>query len=168
MKHLINATTLVLGLVCASGVSAAQNETHATTMRNVNVNAVLPYDTYVADLGTGFALQAMVGHNHRQFVRARRAAEGSELLRKRGLATQPLVAVAVDDSLAPAVAKQFQLFDANKQTIAIVNLYCKRVVPSGGPHCRLVRLPISGNQASQSLAATQAKYLQVAEVEPRD
>lgn len=168
MKHLINATTLVLALACAGGVSAAQDETQTTTMRNVTVNAVPQYETYVADLGTGFALHALVGHTHRQFVQARRAAEGSESLRQRGMATQPLVAVAVDDSLASGVAKQFQLLDADNQTIAIVNVYCKRAVPSGGPHCRLAPLPISTNRGSQSLAATQAESLQVAEVDLRD
>jgi hypothetical protein len=46
-------------------------------------------------------------------------------------------------------------------------VYCKRAVPSGGQHCRLASLPIATSEGSQSLAATQAKYLQVAEVNLR-
>lgn len=146
----------------ARGVSAAQDKTQATTMGNVTVNEVPQYETYVADLGAGFTLQALVGHSHRQFVEARRAAGRLESQRKQGMATQPLVAVAIDNSLAPGVAKQFQLIDADNRTIAVVNLYCKRAVPSGGPHCRLT--PLGG----QSLAATQAEYLRVAEAELKD
>jgi hypothetical protein len=75
--------------------------------------------------------------------------------------------VAVDDSSGPGVARQFQLLDADNVTVAIVNVYCKRAVPSGGQHCRLASLPIATSEGSQSLAATQAKYLQVAEVDLR-
>lgn len=169
MKHLINATTLALGLVCAGGVSAAQDETQATTMRNVNVNAEpAQYETYVADLHTSFTLHALVGHTHRQYVQARQTAERSESLRKRGMATQRHVSVAVDNSSGPGVARQFHLLDGDHQTIAIVNVYCKRIVPSGGPHCRLDPVSIRASRSSQSLAATQAEYLQVAEVDQRD
>ncbi|GGY17725.1 hypothetical protein GCM10008098_06810 [Rhodanobacter panaciterrae] len=168
MRHLISVTTLVLGLACVGGVSAAQDQTQATNMRNVTVNAVPQYETYVANLDAGFALHALVGHTRRQFVQAERTAERSESLRKQGMATQPLVAVAVDDSSGPGVARQFQLLDADNETVAIVNVYCKRAVPSGGPHCRLDPLPNGTGRGSQSMAATQAKYLQVAEVDLRD
>jgi hypothetical protein len=167
MRHLISAITLALGLACVGGVSAAQDETQATNMRNVTVNAVPQYETYVANLDAGFALHALVGHTRRQFVQAQRTTERSESLRKQGMATQPFVAVAVDDSLGPGVARQFQLLDADNVTVAIVNVYCKRAVPSGGQHCRLASLPIATSEGSQSLAATQAKYLQVAEVDLR-
>ena len=70
MRHLISATTLALGLACVGGVSAAQDETQATNMRNVTVNAAPQYETYVADLDAGFALHALVGHTRRQFVQA--------------------------------------------------------------------------------------------------
>lgn len=167
MRYLISATTLALGLACVGGASAAQDQTQATNMRNVTVSAVPQYETYVADLDAGFALHALVGHTRRQFVQAQRAADRSESLRKRGMAAQPLVAVAVDDSLAPGVARQFQLLDADDVTVAIVDMYCKRAVPSGSPHCRLASLPIATSEGRQSVAATQAKYLQVAEVDLR-
>lgn len=168
MKHLINTATLALGLACAGGVSAAQDETQATNMRNVTVNAAPQYETYIANLDAGFALHALVGHSHRQYLLASRTAERSESLRKQGMATQPLVAVAVDASRGPGVAKQFQLLDADKETIAIVNVYCKRAVPSGGPRCRLAPLPMGTGRGSQDLAAMQAPYLRVAEVELRE
>ena len=169
MKHLINATTLALGLICAGGVSAAQDETQATTMRNVNVNAVpAKYETYVTDLHTGFMLHALVGHTHRQYVQARQTTERAESLRKQGMATQRHVSVAVDDSSGPGVARQFRLLDADHQTVAIVNVYCKRAVPSGGPHCRLDPLPVWSSRGSQSLARTHGESLQVAEVDLRD
>lgn len=169
MRHLISVTTLALGLACVGGVSAAQDVTQATNMRNVTVNAVpVLYETYAADLDAGFTLHALVGHTRRQFVQAQRAAERSESLRKRGMATQPLVAVAVDDSSGPGVARQFQLLDADNETVAIVDVYCKRAMPSGGPHCRLAPLHIGTGRGGQSMAATQAKYLQVAEVDLRD
>jgi len=168
MRHLISATTLALGLACVGGVSAAQDETQATNMRNVTVNALPQYETYVANLDAGFTLHALVGNTHRQFAEAKRTADRSESLRKRGMATQPLVAVAVDNSSGPGVARQLQLLDADNVTVAIVDVYCKRAVPSGDPHCRLAPQPIGTGRGSQGLATTQAKYLQVAEVALRD
>ncbi|WP_426700130.1 hypothetical protein ACPPVV_12045 [Rhodanobacter sp. Col0626] len=168
MKHLINATTLALGLVCAGGVSAAQDEiqTQATNMRDVTVNAG-QYETYSADLDTGYTLHALVGNNHRQYVQARRAADSSEALRKSGIAAPAHIAVAIDNASGPGVARQIRLIDPARNTVAIVNVYCKRVMPSGGPRCRLDPLPMSAS-SSQRLASAQAEYLQIAQADLRD
>ena len=168
MKHLIIATTFTLGLICAGGISAAQDETQtqATTMRGVTVNA-LPgqYETYVANLDTGYTLHALVGNTHRQYVQARRSADRSESLRKRGIAGPAYIAVAIDNASAPGVAKQIRLIDPAHDTVAVVNLYCKRVMPSGGPRCRLDPLPMLTSIYSERQASTQAEYLQIAEVD---
>lgn len=167
MRHLIRATSIAIALASVGGVSAAQDETRTTTMRDVNVNA-LPgaYETYVADLRTGYTFHALVGHSHRAYVQARREAERSESLRKRGLATQPYVAVAVDDSTGPGVARQFQLIDGNRRTVAIVNVYCKQSMPSGAPRCMTAPFIVGG--ASQDLAATSIRDLTLAEVARAD
>jgi hypothetical protein len=169
MKHLINATTLAFGLICAGGASAAQDETQtqATDMRDVTVNAVPgQYETYRADLDTGYTLHALVGNTHRQYVQARRTADSSESLRKRGIAVP--IAVAIDNASGPGVAKQIQLIDSARNTVGIVNVYCKRVMPSGGPRCRLAPRPMSTSRYGQSLASTQAGPLQIAAVSLRD
>src|SRR5690348_10096709 len=108
MKHLINATTLAFGLICAGGASAAQDQAQTTNLRNVTVNAVPgQYETYVADLHTGYSLHALVGNTHRQYVQARRATEQSEAVRQSGTAVSS-VAVAIDNSAGPGVARQIQ------------------------------------------------------------
>jgi hypothetical protein len=165
MKHLIHATTLAFGLICTGAVSAAQDET--TNMRDVTVHAVPgQYETYSAELQTGYALHALVGNTHRQYVQARRAADESESLRKRGNFVP--VAVAIDNASGPGIARQIQLIDAARNTVAIVNVYCKRVMPSGGARCRLHPLPMSINRDGQSLASTRSAYLQIAQVDLRD
>ncbi|MEP7184345.1 MAG: hypothetical protein ABI767_00790 [Rhodanobacter sp.] len=166
MKHLINATTLVLALACVGGVSAAQDKTRTTNMRNVTVNELpVQYETYVADLHMGYTLQVLVGHAHRHYVQAQRAAEKSEALRMRGTALQPIIAVAIDDSSGPGVARQIQLTNSAQETVAIVNVYCKRAVPSGGPHCKLAPLPMRTTTDNQRLASMQAGNLQLVEVD---
>jgi len=167
MKHLINATTLAFGLICAGGASAAQDQAQTTNLRNVTVNAVPgQYETYVADLHTGYSLHALVGNTHRQYVQARRATEQSEAVRQSGTAVSS-VAVAIDNSAGPGVARQIQVFDPARNTVAIVNVYCKRAVPSEGPHCALATLSMQNGNGNQSLASTQAPYPQVAEVDIR-
>lgn len=170
MKHLIN-TTLAVGLICAGGASAAQDEiqTQATTMRDVTVNAVPgQYETYRADLDTGYILHALVGNTHRQFVQARRAANESESLRQRGIASPAHVAVAIDNASGPGVARQIRLIDPAWNTVGIVNVYCKRVMPSGGARCRLDPLPMSTSRYNERQASAQAEPLQIAQVNLRD
>jgi len=167
MKHLINATTLALGLFCAGGVSAAQDQTQPTNLRNVTVTAIPgQYETYVANLHTGYTLHALVGNTHKQYMQARRAADQAEAVRKSG-APVTHVAVAIDNSAAPGVARQIQVFDPARNTVAIVNVYCKRTMPSGAARCALApRLMQAGNEG-QRVASTQAGSLQVAEVNLR-
>jgi hypothetical protein len=138
MKRLIIATTIGLGLACAGSVNAVQDETHATNLQTFTVIAPPgQYETYFVDLHTGYGLEALVGNTHSQYVQAERAAERSEALRKLGIAPQPFVAVAVDNSTGPGVAERFLLMDSAQNTVAIVDVYCKRAVPAGGKHCQL-------------------------------
>lgn len=170
MKYLIHVTTFALGLACAGGVSAAQDEpqTRTTTMRDVTVNAMpARYETYVAHLRTGYALHALVGNTRRQFVQAQQAADRSEFLRRQGIAGPPHVTVAIDNSQG-GVARQIQLIDGARETVAIVNVYCKRVVQAGGERCRLAVQPMWNDRASRRLAATPPGELQLAALEPRN
>lgn len=169
MKHLIIATSIALGLACVGSVGAAQDETQTTNMQNVTVTEVPgQYETYVADLHLGYGVEALVGNTHRQYVKAQRVAERSEALRMQGIAQQPLVAVAIDNSSDPGVARQIQVVDPVQDTVAVVNVYCKRVVPSGGEHCMLAPLPVSNSTYSQRLASRQVGRLQLAEVDLHD
>jgi hypothetical protein len=139
MNRLIIASTIALGFACAGSISAAQDQIQATNLQNLNVTApVGQYETYFLDLPTGYGLEALVGNTHVQYVQAERAAERSEALRKRGMvASQPFVAVAIDNSTGPGVAKRVLLMDSSQSTVAIVDVYCKRAVPVGGKHCQL-------------------------------
>jgi hypothetical protein len=168
MKHLINATALAVGLICAGGVSAQdETQTQATNMRDVTVNAVPgQYETYKADLDTGYTLHALVGNTHRQFVQARRMADSAQSRRKRGIAAP--IAVAIDNASGPGVAKQIQLIDPARNVVGIVNVYCKRVMPSGGARCRLDPRPMSTSGYGQRLASTQAEPLKIAAVNLRN
>lgn len=169
MKHLIIATTIALGLACVGGVNAAQDETRTTNMQNVTVTETpAQYETYVADLHIGYGLEALVGNTHSQYVQAQRAAERSEALRLRGMAQQPLVAVAIDNSSGPGVARRILLTDSAQDTVAIVDVYCKRAVPSGDAHCTLAQ-PMWTNTYSQRLASRQVVgQLQLAEADLHD
>jgi hypothetical protein len=139
MKSLIIASTLALGLACAGSISAAQDQIQATNLQNFTVTAPAgQYETYFVDLHTGYGLAALVGNTHSQYVQAARAAERSEALRMHGMASQPLVTVAIDNSDGPGVAKRFLVSDSMQNTVAIVDVYCKRSVPlGGGKHCQL-------------------------------
>jgi hypothetical protein len=100
-------------------------------------------------------------------MQARRAADKSESLRRQGLALQPLVSVAIDNSSGPGVARQVQLINAAGETVAIVNVYCKRTVPSGGAHCRMDPRPTRASASDQRLASTQAGDLPLVVVNSR-
>jgi hypothetical protein len=168
MKSLTRATTLAFGLVCAAGASAAQDQRQATNLRDVTVYAVPgKYDTYVANLHTSYTLHALVGHTHRQYVQARRAAEASESARMRGLPSSH-VAVAIDNSSGPGVARRILLIGPDGNTVAIVNVYCKRSMPSGAPRCNLAPQVMQAGNDGQRLASAQAPYPQVAQVSLRD
>jgi len=168
-KQLVIATTVALGLAGACSVGFAQDETQTTNMQKVTVTlAPGEYETYVADLNLGYGLEAHVGNTHRQYMRAQRAAQSSEALRMSGMSQRSLVTVAIDNSSAPGVAKQIRLIGPARDTVAIVNVYCKRVVSSGGKHCLLTPLTVRGNTYSQRLASTQAGRLQLAEVDLHD
>ena len=146
MKRLIIATTIALTLACAGSISAAQDETHATNLPNFTVTAPPgQYETYFVDLHTGYGLEAFVGNTHSQYVQAAQAAERSEALRKRGIAAQPFVAVAIDNSTGPGVAKRVLLFDSTQSTVAIVDVYCKRAAPAGVKHCQLYPRQVQAN-----------------------
>lgn len=168
MKKLITATTIALAFTCVGGVSVAQDQdqTRTTNMQNVTVTQVpAQYETYLANLDAGFNFQAVVGSTRRQFVQAQRVVDKSETLRMRGLANQPVVSVAIDNSSGPGLAKQIQLINSAHETVAIVNVYCKRQIPSGGAHCRLAPRPMQTNMNSPSLASAQAEPLQLVQVD---
>ena len=168
MKKLIIATTIALGLASVGGVSVAQDQTQATRLQNVVVTGVpTPYETYVTNLHTGYQLQALVGHTHKRYLQAQRAADQSETLRRQGLALQPLVSVAIDNSSGAGVARQIQLINAAHETVAIVNVYCKRAMPSGGPRCRLAPQPTRASMSDQRMASTEAGDLRLAVVAVR-
>ena len=157
-------STLAFGLICVAGSSAAQDQMHTTTLRNVTVNAVPgQYESYVADLDTGYALRALVGTTHRQFVQAKRAADRSESVRRSG-AFATNIAVAIDNSSGPGLARQIQLLDPDRNTVSIVNVYCRRAVVAGDPHCALVPMPTQTGNAGVRLTSTQAAFPQVVEV----
>jgi hypothetical protein len=137
MKRLIIATTIALSLVCIG--SAAQDAIQTTNLQHVTVNAPPgQYETYIVDLHMGYGFEAFVGNTHREYMQAQREAERLEGLRKQGMARRPLVSVAVDNSTGHGLAKQFQLIDASRNTVAIVNVYCKQFVRSGGNRCEVV------------------------------
>lgn len=138
MKRLLIAMTIALGLAGVGSSSIAQDQTQATNLQNFTVTAPAgQYETYFLNLPTGYGLKALVGNTHRQYVQAERAASGWEGLRKQSVAPQPFVAVAIDNSTGPGVAKRFLLTDSVQNTVAIVDVYCKRVAPEG-KRCRLV------------------------------
>ena len=138
MKRLITAATIALSMVCAGSISAAQDQIQATNLQHFTVTAPTgQYETYFVDLDTGYGLEALVGNTHSQYVQAEQMAERSEALRQAGVAPQPLIAVAIDNSINAGVAKRFVVSDPAESTVAIVDMYCKRVVPAGAKHCQL-------------------------------
>lgn len=152
MKHPILAATVTLGLACVASASAAQDQT--TELQNVTVTGTqVPYAIYVVDFDMGYGLQAYVGHTHQKYMQAQRAAAKSEALRKQGLAQSPYVTVAIDNS-GFGVARQIQLIDADRNTVAIVNVYCKGVAPAQGSRCMLISQPVPNNTYRPRVAST--------------
>jgi len=169
MKRLIIATTLALGLACVGSASVAQDGSRTTNLQNVRVAAAQgQYETYVVDLHAGYQLEALVGNTHRQYLQARRAAESSEALRKRGGAPQPLVAVAFDNSFGHGIARQIQLSGPAQGTVAIVNLYCKQAAWEGGHRCRMVSQRLWNQASDHSLASRQVERLPLAVADLHD
>ena len=167
MKKLTVATTAVLGLICVAGVAVAQDQTQTTEMQNVTVTGVpATYETYAADLQTGYQLRALVGSTRKHYLQAQRAADTSEALRRQGISMQPVVAVAIDNSAGPGVARRYQLINAARETVAIVDMYCKRVVPAGSPRCHMAPRLTGGDGSAERLASIPMAQLQVAEVSP--
>lgn len=166
MKRPIIVTTIALGLACIGASSTAQDTSRTTSLQHVTVTAVPgQYETYVVNLNTGYGLEALVGNTHKQFMQAQRAVENSEALRKQGMAQSPFVAVAVDNSSGPGLARRILLFDSNQNTVAIVDAYCKQAAPAGGKHCQLISRPVSANASGQSLASREIGQLHLAEVD---
>ena len=138
MKRLLIAMAIALALACVGSTSVAQDQTQATNLQNFTVTAPAgQYETYFVNLPTGYGFKALVGNTHRQYVQAERAAESAEVLRKLGMVSQPFVAVAIDNSTGPGVAKRVLLTDSGQNTVAFVDVYCKRIAPEG-KRCRLV------------------------------
>lgn len=163
MKRLIIATTVALGLVCVGSTSVAQDGSRTTNLQNVRVTAAQgQYETYVIDLHAGYQLEALIGNSHRQYMQAQRAAESSEALRKQGKALQPLVAVALDNSSGPGIARQIQLNDPVQGTVAIVDVYCKQAAWEGSHRCRMAPQRVWNETSDQSLASRQLEHLQLA------
>lgn len=158
MKSLIIASTFSVGLACAGSISAAQDQTQATSLQNLTVTAPIgQYETYVVDLHTGYGLAALVGNTHSQYMEAARAAERSEALRKMGVAQQSLVTVAIDNSSNPGVARRILVTDSAQGTVAFVDVYCKRAMPEGGKHCQLFPGGIRPTHSQSVASAPQLK-----------
>lgn len=166
MKRAIIATTIALGLACASGVSVAQDQSRAANLQHVTVNAVPgQYETYVVDLNRDYGLEVLVGSTRRQYMQAQRTAGERETLRQQGMAQSPLVSVAIDNSSGPGLSRQVRLSDRARNTLAIVNVYCHQAVRAEGKHCQLVSQPVSTSTYGQSLASRQGRRPSLAQVQ---
>lgn len=166
MKRTIIVMTIALGLAGASGISLAQDQSQAANLPNVTVTAAPgQYETYVVNLNPAYGLEVRVGNTRRQYVQAQRATDRLEELRKQGMAQSPSVAVAIDNSSGPGLARQVQLFDRDQNTLAIVNVYCHHVVRVDGKHCQLVSQPVSANPYSQRLASREMRRPLLAQIQ---
>lgn len=145
MKRSIMVVVTVLALACGSGIAAAQEGHESATMqRGVTVTATAGhYETYALPLAVGFSLQARVGNTHREYLQATRAASQLEQQRMQGLAQEPFVTVAIDNSTGSGAAWEYRLADQHDRTLAIVDVYCKRAA-SAGNHCRMVSRRFAG------------------------
>lgn len=165
MKRTIIAMTITLGLACSSGTSLAQDQSQAANLQNVTVTAPPgQYETYVVDLNPDYGLEVRVGSTHSQYMQAQRATDRSEALRKQGMAQSPFVAVAIDNSSGPGLARQVQLVDGAQNTLAIVNVYCHHVARSDGKRCQVVSEPVSTNAYSQRLASREVRPVLLAQI----
>lgn len=166
MKRTIIAMTITLGLACSSGTSLAQDQSQAANLQNVTVTAPPgQYETYVVNLNPDYGLEVRVGSTHSQYMQAQRATDRSEALRKQGMAQSPFVAVAIDNSSGPGLARQVQLFDRAQNTLAIVNVYCRHVVRADGKRCQLISQQVSTNASSQRLASIEVGRLSLAQTQ---
>lgn len=102
MKHLIIATTVALGLVCASSANAAK------------------YETITTDLSFGYQLMAYVAHSPAEYAQAQRAAKMWEARRHLGLGPLSITAMAIDNSAG--VAKQIRVIGPDN-TVAVVDIH---------------------------------------------
>ena len=168
MKRLIIGTTIALSLACIGSIGATQDTIQATNLQHVTVNAPPgQYETYIVDLHMGYGFEAFVGNTHRQYMQAQREAERLEGLRKQGMARRSLVSVAVDNSTGHGLAKQFQLIDASRHTVAIVNVYCKQFVRSGGNRCQVVSQSY-GPASGERLASVRVAHRAAGALDRRD
>lgn len=159
MKHSIIATTIALGLACACGVSTAQDAPQTANLQDVEVIAAPgQFEIYTINLSPDYGLKVLVGHTHRQYMQARRAAEGAEALRKQGRALSPSLSVALDNSSGPGMGRRILVSDSTQGAVAVVEVYCKHVVQASRKRCLLVSLHPSG----QSLASKATEHLHVA------
>lgn len=165
MKRSIPAAAVVLGLAGVSGTVVAQSVVPSVDLRRVTVTASPgQYENYAIALGAGYALHVRVGNTHRQYMEALRATESSETLRREGRAPAPFVAVALDNASAPGLARQVRLVDRAQNTLAIVDVYCKRLASDAGNHCRLIGRPVAGDDDRQSLASLPQGRLELAQI----
>lgn len=166
MKRTMIGMAITLGLACASGISPAQDQSQAANLRDVTVTAAVgQYETYVVNLNPSYGLEVRVGNTHSQYMQAQRATDRSEVLRKQGMAQSPFVAVAIDNSTGPGLARQVRLSDRAQNTLAIVNVYCRHLVRADGKRCQLVSQPVSTNAYSQRLASMEERRLLLAQIQ---
>lgn len=166
MKRSILATVIALGFVGAVGVSIADDGYQQTAnLQHVTVTeSPGQYETYMVNLDAGFALKALVGNTHKQYMQAVRAAEHSEALRRDGQASSPVVAVAIDNSTGPGMAERIMLLDGSRDTLAIVDAHCKMAMPSTGHRCQLVPQHVAGQVQGERLAAGTLQGVSIASV----
>ena len=166
MKHTLIASVFALALVGVSGDSIAKDQSQAANLQYVTVTAAPgQYETYETNLNTGFGLKVHVGNRHGQYIKARRATERLEALRKQGIAQSPFVNVAIDNSSGENHIWEIVMSDRAQRTLAIVDVYCKHFVRDGGSRCRLVSRPVSGSSDNQGLASREMTGASLAEVQ---
>jgi hypothetical protein len=73
------------------------------------------------------------------------------------MAQQSLVAVAIDNSDGPGVAKRFLVSDSNQTTVAIVDVYCKRAPMENGKHCLLFSRGFGQSNSQRVASAKRAR-----------
>jgi len=165
MKHMIVASILAFGVVCASGGGIAQEQSQTADLQNVSVTApAARYETYAVDLDAGFGLKVFVGNRHGQYMEARRVTRRLEDLRKQGMAESPFVNVAIDNSSGESRAWQILLSDRERRTPAIVDVYCKHFARNGGKRCLLVPLPVAGSSGNWVAASSETRGVSLAQV----
>lgn len=143
MKKPIIVAVTALALASAAAVAQERPDSAVMQQRVTVTAAPGDYEVYEIALDTGYSLQARVGSTHRQYVQAVQSAAELETLRKQDKARGAFVTVAIDNSAAPGSARQIRLTDGRSNTLAIVDVHCKRVAPAGD-RCQLFSLPVRG------------------------